>query len=345
MAAPFTARQRLRSAVAGMATLSALSSCVVGPNHEAPRISLTAFHSTAPDNQETSGVRPKLDSWWTDFHDSLLTRTIQEALAQNLDLAASVDRVEQARAAAREAGAQLCPTGQLTAQADSMHQSLTSPIGEIASLLLGYDRNATLYDVGIGASWEADLFGARHRAAQAAGADAHATEADHAAVRISIAAAVAGSYLQVRGYQSRLQLAKDQVATDESLQGDAAHAYASGSVRDGARRCLSRLATSRTRRQLPARHRSELCPPAPENATGNFVKIVQRMPVKIILDDPPDFLRSISPRDVGRGVRDNQATASLVEAHVPAERRDRWFGIACISQRPFGGRLRSGWVI
>ena len=130
MAVPFTTRQRLRSAVAGMATLSALSSCVVGPNYEAPRISLTAFHSTAPDNQETSGVRPKLDSWWTDFHDSLLTQTIQEALAQNLDLAASLDRVEQARAAAREAGAQLYPTGQLTAQADSMHQSLTSPIGE-----------------------------------------------------------------------------------------------------------------------------------------------------------------------------------------------------------------------
>ena len=64
--------------------------------------SLTAFHSTAPDNQETSGVRPKLDSWWTDFRDGLLTQTIQEALAQNLDLAASLDRVEQARAAARE---------------------------------------------------------------------------------------------------------------------------------------------------------------------------------------------------------------------------------------------------
>jgi mono/diheme cytochrome c family protein len=99
VAVPFTTRQRLRSAVAGMATLSALSSCVVGPNYEAPRISLTAFHSTAPDDQETSGVRPKLDSWWTDFHDSLLTQTIQEALAQNLDLAASLDRVEQARAA------------------------------------------------------------------------------------------------------------------------------------------------------------------------------------------------------------------------------------------------------
>lgn len=33
----------------------------------------------------------------------------------------------------------------------------------------------------------------------------------------------------------------------------------------------------------------------PENATGNFVKVVQRIPVKIILDGPPDALRSISP--------------------------------------------------
>jgi membrane fusion protein, multidrug efflux system len=33
----------------------------------------------------------------------------------------------------------------------------------------------------------------------------------------------------------------------------------------------------------------------PENATGNFVKVVQRIPVKIILDGPADALRLISP--------------------------------------------------
>jgi hypothetical protein len=35
-----------------------------------------------------------------------------------------------------------------------------------------------------GASWKADLFGARRRAALAAGADAQAAEADHLAIRI-----------------------------------------------------------------------------------------------------------------------------------------------------------------
>jgi membrane fusion protein, multidrug efflux system len=33
----------------------------------------------------------------------------------------------------------------------------------------------------------------------------------------------------------------------------------------------------------------------PENATGNFVKVVQRIPVKIVLDGPADFLHKIAP--------------------------------------------------
>jgi membrane fusion protein (multidrug efflux system) len=33
----------------------------------------------------------------------------------------------------------------------------------------------------------------------------------------------------------------------------------------------------------------------PENATGNYVKIVQRVPVKILIDDPPDLNRVLGP--------------------------------------------------
>jgi membrane fusion protein (multidrug efflux system) len=32
-----------------------------------------------------------------------------------------------------------------------------------------------------------------------------------------------------------------------------------------------------------------------ENATGNFVKIVQRVPVKIVFQDPPDDLQRLVP--------------------------------------------------
>ena len=33
----------------------------------------------------------------------------------------------------------------------------------------------------------------------------------------------------------------------------------------------------------------------PENATGNYVKVVQRVPVKIVFDDPPDPARPLGP--------------------------------------------------
>ena len=33
----------------------------------------------------------------------------------------------------------------------------------------------------------------------------------------------------------------------------------------------------------------------PENATGNFVKIVQRVPVKIVFDTPPDAALALGP--------------------------------------------------
>jgi membrane fusion protein (multidrug efflux system) len=33
----------------------------------------------------------------------------------------------------------------------------------------------------------------------------------------------------------------------------------------------------------------------PENATGNFVKVVQRVPVKIVFDEPPEALLGLAP--------------------------------------------------
>ena len=33
----------------------------------------------------------------------------------------------------------------------------------------------------------------------------------------------------------------------------------------------------------------------PENATGNYVKVVQRVPVKIVLDEQPDVQRVLGP--------------------------------------------------
>lgn len=197
---------------------SSITGCAVGPDYRKPSTTLQPFHASAAlKARGTRASAPALGQWWLGFEDPELTRIAQRALHQNLDLAAAMARVEQARAAAREAGAQLLPTANLTAQAARIHQSLESPIGAVARHLPGFKRDQSDYQVGAAASWEIDLFGGLRRGAQAASAEAQAAEAQQLGTRITVVADAADAYLQIRGDQARIALAKAQVSTDEHL--------------------------------------------------------------------------------------------------------------------------------
>ena len=197
-------------------TLSlALSACAVGPDYAAPSSDLPpAFVHAVP---ATSAAPLVLDVWWTQFNDPELTAIIQRVLRQNLDLAASQARVEQARSVARLSSAALLPVGSANAQVAGQRQSLESPLGELASHQPGYQRNATLYSAGIGASWELDLAGRLRRGAEADIVEAQAAAADHLGVRISVAAEAADAYLRVRGAQHQIALATAQLSADSDL--------------------------------------------------------------------------------------------------------------------------------
>jgi len=207
----------------------ALGGCVVGPAYQGPPATdLHRFQTVpaavpssapgaAPAAPCTVAAAPALDAWWTGFNDPVLTRIVERALSQNLDLAAAVARVDQARAAAREAGAQFLPQGNVGASVNQLHQSVTGPIGAIAHDLPGYHRNQRTDDVGVGAGWEIDLFGGLRRAAEAAGDEVQALEAEHMALRVSVVAEAADAYFQVRGDQARLVIAESQVQNDSRL--------------------------------------------------------------------------------------------------------------------------------
>src|SRR5437868_8595840 len=195
-----------------------LTGCAVGPKYHRPTVELQPFHN-APAIETRTAVLPAapLDQWWTGFRDPELTRIVKRALEQNLDLAAAMTRVQQARTAARGAGAQRMPSGNLYASTTTLSQSTESMTGRAASHLPGYDRHQNYYDLGFMASWETDLFGGLKKGAQAATAEAQAAEASHTGTRITVAAEAADAYMQVRGAQARLIFAKDQIATDAHL--------------------------------------------------------------------------------------------------------------------------------
>jgi NodT family efflux transporter outer membrane factor (OMF) lipoprotein len=197
---------------------AALTGCAVGPKYQRPTVKLQPFHNAPSIETRTASLpAPPLTQWWTGFHDPELTRIVQRALDENLDLAAAMTRVQQGRAAARGAGAQRLPSGNLSASTTTLYQSTESTTGRLASHLPGYSRTQNYYDLGFMASWETDLFGGLKKGAEAATAEAQAAEASRTGTRITVAAEAADAYMRVRGAQARLNLAKDQIATDNHL--------------------------------------------------------------------------------------------------------------------------------
>jgi NodT family efflux transporter outer membrane factor (OMF) lipoprotein len=201
--------------VGSLAFALVAAGCEVGPQYKGPPAQdFAQFHNAAP---AAGAPAPPLDSWWTGFNDPVLTRIVSRALNENLDLAAAMARVDQARAAAREAGARLLPELDASGSAAPLRQSLNSPIGSIARHLPGYGRDQTLYDAEVGAQWEIDLSGGLRRGAEAARDEEQAAEAQQLGTRVSVAAEAADAYFQVRGDQARLAIAASQVQTDAHL--------------------------------------------------------------------------------------------------------------------------------
>jgi len=208
-----------RSIFCLLVTAVLMTGCSVGPRYKRSLPVLQPYHN-APAIESRAAILPSpvLDTWWTGFNDSELNKIIERALAQNLDMAASFARVEQARAAAREAGANRKLKFEIAGSDTASRQSVATPIGRaVSGVIPGFNRNQNILDLGIRATWEADIFGSLRRGAEAATAEAQAADAESLGTRVSVAAEAADAYLQIRGAQVRLVFADEQIATDEHL--------------------------------------------------------------------------------------------------------------------------------
>jgi NodT family efflux transporter outer membrane factor (OMF) lipoprotein len=195
----------------------ALAGCAVGPDFKAPAAPLTGAYATPAPATAAEAAPADLAAWWRGFGDPQLTRVVERAAGQNLDMAQAAARVIQSRAALKAAGAALLPQVGLQASAAIGEQSLLSPIGEIGGHLPGFQRSYDDDAAGAVASWELDLFGGQRRAREAAAADDASARAELAAVRTSVEAEAADAYLQARGYQARLAVAHAQEGVDADL--------------------------------------------------------------------------------------------------------------------------------
>lgn len=178
----------------------ALAGCAVGPEYRAPQPDIPTQWSSVADERPLDAL--VLAQWWRQFHDPLLDRLVEDALAANLDLATARAKLREARAWRNMAGARLGPTLET-----SLSGSRTTSSAQIGS---GTTRK--LYSTGFDASWEPDIFGGLRRGVEAAAADVDASTESLRDTRVSLAAEVVLNYVDLRTAERRMVVTEASVA-------------------------------------------------------------------------------------------------------------------------------------
>jgi len=152
----------------------------------------------------TANANP-LAQWWQRFNDPLLSSLVMQALQANTSIRTAQAALQQSRALRDVQAAGLLPTVKASGSAQ---RGRTGDFAASNSFKAGFD-----------ASWEPDIFGGKRSALNASEADAQAAETTLADVQVSMVAEVALAYIQLRGQQAQLQIARNNLASQqETLQ-------------------------------------------------------------------------------------------------------------------------------
>lgn len=210
-----------------------LTGCAVGPDYTRPEVAMPQrFQEQAAVDQRHASASSDLATWWAGFGDPQLTRFVALALEQNLDLAQAAARVTQARAGLGAANAALLPSGTISGRSARAYQSVETPLGRVLNSTPHFDRYGNDYEADFNASWELDVFGGLRRGREAALAEYQASEAGAVATRLAVAAQTADIYIAIRGLQARLNVARQQVRTQQDLLSTITLLYSKGLAAD-----------------------------------------------------------------------------------------------------------------
>jgi outer membrane protein, multidrug efflux system len=148
-----------------------------------------------------------LSQWWTRLGDPVLSDLIAQALKKNTSLRTAQANLREARAERNYAAANRFLT--ITGTASGSGSASNSPGGS----------GGNVFSAELDTSWDPDVFGAKRQALRAADADLATSAADLQNARVSLIAEVATDYVDLRSYQTRLEIARRNEASQaETLQ-------------------------------------------------------------------------------------------------------------------------------
>ncbi len=189
-----------------------------------------------PHDSSGAAAAASLAQWWQRFNDPALSTLVAQALQANTSIRSAQAALQQSRALRDVQSAGLLPG--------------VSASGSAQRSKSGGFEASNSFRVGLDASWEPDIFGGQRSALNASEADAQAAETTLADAQVSIAAEVALAYIQLRGQQAQLMIARNNLASQqETLQLTDWRAQAG--LITSLEVEQSRAATEQTRAQIP----------------------------------------------------------------------------------------------
>jgi len=211
--------------VLGLATAAILlSACAVGPDFKSPDNTLPQQWRTTTAQLSSNDVEKE---WWKLFNDSSLTDLVSRALEGNADVRIAALRVAQSRAQLKGATGSRWPnvnaSGAYSRERQSENGVNTRVIGLIAppaqrdQIISVLSEPFDVYQAGVDAAWELDLWSRVRRSIESADAALQASGEDLHDAQLSLAAEVVRTYLELRGVQEQLRIATSDVELSTDL--------------------------------------------------------------------------------------------------------------------------------
>lgn len=183
-----------------------LGGCQLSPEYAEPSVTLP--ESWRDETAQTAAAQEKIEStWWKGFKSAELDALVNTALADNLDLRASLARIEQARASARIAGASLLPTVDASA---STSWNRTNPSS-------GKTTSENSGRAGLSVGYEVDLFGRNRAGVAAAEANLRASGYDRDALELVVKGDVAQGYFSLLNLRERMDIARNNLKNSREV--------------------------------------------------------------------------------------------------------------------------------
>jgi multidrug efflux system outer membrane protein len=193
------------AATAAIAACVLFAGCMTGPDYERPAIDAPAQFQYAA----AAAVATADAAWWKAFGDPVLDALVAESLVHNDNVRIAVANLEQAAAVFTQSRSQLFPQIGYDASAARSRSPQPGLPPEVPRLIPNPDD---AYRAGLSASWEIDFWGRIRRLTEAARAQALASDEARRSIIVSLVAGVATNYLQLRGLDAQLAIARQTLA-------------------------------------------------------------------------------------------------------------------------------------